>query len=233
MEIEMMSIDPSRELIGYLVRHGELNIKHKWDGWGSFVLSDEGREQLEKTGQWLSFEKIGRIVASDLPRAAQSAEIIMTVCNVACPYIAFEPNLRSWAIGAFTAKEKTDERKEEFMKYVKDPSLVIPDGESHNQLEDRVKVMDQYLAAPYDGLLTVIVTHNSAIKARMGIDHPGDVVDPGGIVAVYLNERGEFEYEIMLGKTEFDIAYGAGCGILGPGRDDGTLFGNESRGITS
>jgi len=208
----MINVNPERQLVGYLVRHGELRIKDKWDGWGSFVLSEEGRASMEKTAQWLSFHNIGRIVSSDLPRAVQSAEILMANCCVACPYIHFDPNLRSWAIGWFTGKEKTPERKEEFRKYMKSPDLPIPEGESHNQLEQRVQVIDQYLASPYEALPTVLLLHNSSIKARMGIDYPGDVVDPGGVIAIYLNEKGEFEFEVALGETDFDFKNGLGSG---------------------
>jgi len=199
-----INMDPARTCVGFLVRHGELRVTGVWDGWTSLTLSEKGIQSLEKTAQWLSFQRIGRIIASDLPRAVQSADIIMNNCNVACPYILFEPNIRSWAIGQFSGKEKTPERKEDFRRYIKDPSLVIPDGESHEQLEDRVKVIDQYLASPYEGLVTVCVLHNSSIKARMGINHPGDVVSPGGIISVFLNEKGEFEYEVSLGETDFD-----------------------------
>ena len=213
MEVKMINMNPERELIGFLVRHGELRIgENRWDGWGNFNLSLEGRESLEKTAQWLSFHRIGRVISSDLPRAVQSAEIIMQGCNVACPYTACDPNLRSWAIGWFTGKEKTPERKDEFRKYMKNPDLVIPEGESHNQFEKRVVVIDQYLATPYDGLPTVIVLHNSVIKARLGIDHGGDVLDPGGVMAVYLTESGAFDFEIVLGDTDFDFKRGLESG---------------------
>ena len=31
----MFNMDPTRELIGYLVRHGELVNMNVWDGWGN------------------------------------------------------------------------------------------------------------------------------------------------------------------------------------------------------
>jgi len=202
------NVAPERTLIGFIVRHGALKVEEGkaddekvWDGWGPYRLSEEGRRQAEKAGQWLSFEQLGRIVTSDLPRAVETAEIILAACNVACPYIATDPNLRSWAIGDFTGKKKTEERREEFFQYVQNPALPIPGGESHDQCEERVVVIDQYLAVPYKGLPTVVICHNSMIKARLGISHPGDVVEPGGVIAVYLNPKGEFEYEIVMGKS--------------------------------
>lgn len=210
----MINTDPGRILLGYLCRHGELNIKDKWDGWGNYVLSPEGRQSAEKAGQWLSYQKIGRVVASDLPRTLQSAEIIMNVCNVACPYLATDPNLRAWAIADFTGKEKTPERKEEFTFYRKNPDAIIPGGESFNQMMERVKIAFQYLASPYDGLPTVVVTHNSVLKGLLDLDEKGDVVSPGGIVAVYMDSTGEFIFDVVLGSTEFDASFGcsSSCG---------------------
>ena len=212
----MLKLDPSCELVGYLVRHGELNITKKWDGWGNFVLSQEGKDSVEKSGEWLAFQRIGRLIASDLPRTLQSAEIIMNCCECACPYLATDPNLRAWNIGIFTGKEKTDERKEEFQHYRDNPDEAIPEGESFNSFRDRVNVAFQYLCSPYNALPTVIVTHNSVLKGLMDIDEKGDLVDPGGVVAVYLDAQGEFQFEVVMGATKMDGAAGlateASCG---------------------
>jgi broad specificity phosphatase PhoE len=217
----MLNADPSRELLGYLVRHGELNISNKWDGWGSYVLSPEGRESAEKAGQWLAFERLGRIVSSDLPRATQTADIIMSECNVACPYIAFEPNIRAWAIGDFTGKEKTDERRAEFGFYRENPDVrENPDAknkidESWNEMRERVKVALQYLCSPYQGLPTVVITHNSVLKGLLDLDERGDLVTPGGIVGVYMDPKGDLQFVVLLGATDLDKSSGlesANCG---------------------
>ena len=82
-----LTMDPSRECVGWLCRHGELNLQDKWDGWGSYVLSQEGRQSAEKAGQWLAYQSLGRVIASDLPRAYQTAEIIMSVVNASCTFL--------------------------------------------------------------------------------------------------------------------------------------------------
>ena len=212
------TLDPSRTLIGYLVRHGELNIKDRWDGWGNFVLSAEGRESIEKTAQWLSFERLGRLITSDLPRAYQSAEIIMSCCDFSCPFMGTDPNLRAWAIAGFTGRKKTDEAKAEFRYYREHPEIKIPGGESWMDMQERIKVVYQYLCVPYNNLPTVIVLHNSVLKGILDLDEKGDVVEPGGCVAVYLNAEGKCEFEVVLGATKLDegsgleIAPGASCG---------------------
>jgi broad specificity phosphatase PhoE len=200
-----ITLDPARTLLGYLVRHGELKNMRVWDSWGDFNLSEKGRESAEKAAQYLSFEKIGRIVSSDLPRTVETAQCIMETCNVACPWIMYDPNIRPWMVADFTGKEKTPERIAEFQKYMDDPSLVIPDGESRNQLNLRIQVIPQYLASPYCALPTVMVLHNSVIKSLMGLDDIRDAVNPGGIIAVYLTEKGECEFEVVLGFVSPEI----------------------------
>ena len=203
-----INLDPTRTLIGYIVRHGELNIENRWDGWGKYVLSSEGKESAEKAGQWLSFEHIGRIVTSDLPRALQTAEIVMGCCECACPFMATDPNLRAWASGSFTGRKKTDEAKEEFKKFRDNPDLVHDGGESWNQMAERVKVALQYLCTPYKGLPTVVVTHNSVIKGLLDLDEKGDVIDPGGIIGVYLTQEGKCEFDVVMGATKLDVGSG-------------------------
>ena len=197
--------DPSKQLIGWLIRHGELKNMNIWDGWGDYELSPEGHQQAEKAAQYLSFERIGRFVCSDVPRATQTMNYAMQACHVENPYCSYEPNLRPWNVSdEFTGKEKTPARIAAFKKYIDDPTLVIPGGESRKNLDDRVQVAYQYLATPYNGLPTAIFTHNSVIKALMGLDDIKEAVMPGGIVAVYMDEKGQISFEVVLGGVDLE-----------------------------
>jgi broad specificity phosphatase PhoE len=199
---KMFNFDPSRQLIGWMLRHGELPRMDIWDSWGSYALSEEGKAQAEKAAQWLSFERIGRVIASDLPRTIQTAQYLMDSGCVACPFLSTDPNLRARKVGYFEGKTKTPERLAEYQKYADDPTLVIPDGESGNQLKDRVQVAYQYLATPYNCLPTALVLHNSVIKCLMGLDGIKEACSPGGLIGVYLDEKGEMSFEVLLGKIE-------------------------------
>lgn len=173
-----------------------------WDGWGSFDLSEEGRQQAEAAARWLSFERIGRVVSSDLPRAVHTAEYLMDTGAVQCPWLSTDPSLRPRMVGNFTGKEKTPERLAEFKKYIDNPDLQIPDGESENQLHLRIQPIYQYLATPYKCLPTAIFIHNSVIKSIMKLGNVREACSPGGIVAVYMNEQGEFSFQVVLGHVE-------------------------------
>jgi len=200
----MFNLDPNLECVGWLVRHGELSNMTVWDSWGNLGLSDEGRQQAEKAAQWLSFERIGRVICSDVPRSIESAEFLMDTGAVLCPYLGSDPNLRPWYVSDFSGKEKSPENLAKFKPYTDDPSLQIPGGESRNQSGERIQVAWQYFMSPYKGLPTVLYVHNSVIKALMGLDEIKYAVSPGGVVAVLINSRGEFSFQIMVGDMNLE-----------------------------
>ena len=202
----MLNMDPSHQLVAYLVRHGELTSMRVWDSWSDMNLSETGREQAEKAAQWLSFEKIGRVISSDLPRTMNTAQYLMDTGCVSCPFMACDPNLRPWFLAdEFTGKEKTPERLASFKKYVDDPSLVIPGGESRDQLKLRIQVIFQYIATPYDAKPTAFFLHNSVIKCLMGLDDVKEACSPGGIIQVLMDEKGEMSFEVVLGEVAPEI----------------------------
>ena len=201
----MFNMDPSKECIGYIIRHGELTDMGVWDSWGDLTLSEAGMQQAESAARWLSFERIGRVITSDLPRTIQTAQYLMDTGCVSCPFLSGDPNLRPWMVGDFTGKEKTPVRVAEFEKYIQDPSLPIPGGESHDQFNQRIPVIFQYLAAPYDAKPTAIFLHNSVIKALMGLETVKEAVAPGGVIGAFMDEKGEITFEVLLGKIEQEL----------------------------
>jgi len=198
----MLNMTPSRERIGYLIRHGELKNMHVWDGWGDFELSEEGKFQAEKAAQWLSFERLGRAISSDIPRTIQTAQYTLDTGCISCPFLYTDPNLRPWMVADYTGQEKTPERIASFQKYMDDPALVIPGGESQDQLNDRIQVIFQYLATPYDAKPTAFFIHNSVIKSLLQKMHIKQAVAPGGIIAIDMDEKGEMYFEVVLGQVE-------------------------------
>ena len=176
-----------------------------WDGWGDYRLSERGLQQAEAAARWLSFERLGRVVSSDVPRTIQTAQCLMNMGNVECPMMYCEPNLRPWNVSTeFTGKEKTPEMIARFKPYLDDLTKVIEGGESGQQLCQRVQVIWQYICAPYKGLPTACFIHNSVIKALMGLLTIRDAVDPGGIIGVYMDEKGEIDFQVLLGETNFE-----------------------------
>jgi broad specificity phosphatase PhoE len=84
-----------------LVRHGEteankrkINQGHACNG-----LASSGREQAEKLARRLREEHIAAIYVSDLPRARQTAEPLLTA-HQQTP-VQYESRLREWSLGCF------------------------------------------------------------------------------------------------------------------------------------
>ncbi len=185
---------------GYLVRHGstEANSSNQFRGWIDFRLDEEGRQSAEAVQNFFSYEKLGRVICSDLNRAVETAQYIMDTGNVCCPYLSIEPALRPWNIADFAGQEKSKSVLDKFHKYVEDPMLVIPDGESLSQFRERNQIIMDLLAVPYEGNPNVIVAHTSNLTAAQHCaeeqneaneeqnEEESDIVAPGGVVAVYL-----------------------------------------------
>lgn len=201
----MFNDDPTRECVAFLIRHGELTSMSVWDSWGDLGLSDEGREQAYKAAQWLSFQKIGKAVCSDVPRTIETAQYLMDTGAVVCPYLAGDPNLRPWMVGDFTGKEKTPAARAEFQKYIDDPSLPVPGGESLDQFHQRIQVIFQYIATPYDAKPTALFVHNSVLKSLMNIETMKEAINPGGVVSVWMDERGEISFVVELGAVKPEV----------------------------
>lgn len=208
----MFNLDPARQLIGYVVRHGEtvLNATNCWRGWEDPELNENGIQAAYAVARYLSYERIGRIICSDLVRAYQTAEIILNNTEVEQPYLGCDFNLRSWNVGMFAGQEKTAQRKAEFQYYIDNPLVIIPGGESLQQARDRNMVAFQYLTVPYKGLPSVIVVHTSNITSMMrtikedfnGDEEFGEIVEPGGLLAIYLTAEGKYLMEPVFGAKQ-------------------------------
>jgi hypothetical protein len=66
-------------------------------------------------------------------------------------------------------------------------------------------VIFQYICAPYDAKPSVFFIHNSVIKDLMGTPEIKCAVEPGGIVQILMNERGQISFEVVLGAVAPEI----------------------------
>ena len=62
----------------YVMRHGHtvLDVDKRSDGWLDMPLSDAGLESLIEAQQYLKMVPLTKIIASDLKRTKQTAEVI-------------------------------------------------------------------------------------------------------------------------------------------------------------
>ena len=211
--------NPYQPPIAYVVRHGEteLNAENCFRGWENPALNENGIRAALQIANFFSYEAIGRIVSSDLDRAFQTAEYILQAGTTACPFVSPDFNLRPWNIAALAGCERSEENRNKLAYYIAHPDIPIPNGESLDAFNDRQESMDHYLTVPYEGLPTVIVTHTSNlthlaadIDRQNGKDpdhdpEVNDIVEPGGVVAVYLGADGKMIMVPRLGAIEREV----------------------------
>ena len=146
------------ETIILLVRHGETidNARQIMQGQTQGELNEKGREQAQQVAQRLAAEPLDAIVASDLHRAVQTAEII------AAPHglmVQTTPLLRERDWGGFTGRYIPELRGE-----------VWPDDiESEEALLERARQFLIHMTATYPGKRVVAVGHGIINKAILAV----------------------------------------------------------------
>lgn len=119
----------------YVVRHGEseTNLNKKWTGWMDVPLTDKGREDAEKAGDFLKGVRFDKIITSDLSRAAETA-------RTAIPGCLFEtsPLLREYDVGSLAGQPLSVLTGEQRARAAQS-GYVDFGGESREAIHDRVR----------------------------------------------------------------------------------------------
>lgn len=142
----------------FLIRHGETvdNARQIMQGQTQGELNERGREQAQQVAERLSTEKIDVVVASDLHRAIQTAEII------AAPHglpVLTTPLLRERDWGSFTGR---------FIPELRGVSW--PDDVEHEEtLLQRAHDFLKEITATYPGKRVVAVGHGIINKAILAV----------------------------------------------------------------
>lgn len=161
----------------HIIRHGSTAMNNHGDvgsdkirGWADIPLSDDGRAEAEETGKSLKDSGITAIVASDLDRAKETAEIIGR-------HIGVEPTtsmkLRPWDLGNMTGCISGD-----CIPTIKDyvnnrPGDPVPGGESFNNFKARAidGVREAIQTNPNQNI--AIVTHHRVERLLNAWDAAG------------------------------------------------------------
>ena len=155
---ELFSNFAKMETTIFLVRHGETvdNARQIMQGQTQGELNQRGREQAEQVAQRLASEPLDAIVASDLHRAIQTAEVIAEPHGLP---VVTTPLLRERDWGSFTGRFIPDLRNE-----------VWPDDiESEEALLERARSFLINMTATYPGKRVVAVGHGIINKAVLAV----------------------------------------------------------------
>ena len=146
------------ETVLFLVRHGETvdNARQIMQGQTQGCLNEKGREQARVVAERLAAEPVDAIVASDLRRAIQTAEMIAEPHGLP---VVTTPLLRERDWGGFTGRFIPDLKGE-----------VWPDDiESEEALLARARTFLIYITATYPGKRVVAVGHGIFNKAILAV----------------------------------------------------------------
>ena len=144
----------------FLVRHGETvdNVRQIMQGQTQGELTEHGREQAAEVRDQMRTEKIDAVVASDLRRSVQTAEIIAEPHGL---MVDQTPLLRERDWGGFTGRYIPDLKDE-----------VWPDDiESLDCLLERAQRFLEYIMTNYEGQTVVAVGHGIMNKAIQAVYH--------------------------------------------------------------
>jgi broad specificity phosphatase PhoE len=133
--------------------------------------------------------EISHIFCSDRLRATTTAEEIGKSAKLP---IHRSESLRALDVGDFSGKLRTKESEAALQVFIDHPSTDIPGGESLNNFKSRIRpcITEAVDIALKCGVPTIVVAHSSIVHevgSMLYNDHKSILVEPGGIVAIYLN----------------------------------------------
>lgn len=197
-----------------IVRHGEtfLNQLNRAQGWVDFELSDHGREQAAATGEALKNNKYNVVVSSDLRRAVETRNIIISHLEEKPKSVYSDRNFREIFFGYFEgldsdmnwriiARQNGYQDHDDIIKHESLESgrnmmhRMDPTGaaESYEQVVSRFHQGFRNLVKhTHDGDHILLVTHGTAIRTMadsLGVDTVGNFPTNAGVTTVEVDER--------------------------------------------
>ena len=159
-----------------LARHGETdwNRENRFQGHADPPLNELGRQQARELAAALAGEEIDAVYSSPLRRALETAQVVAEPHGV--PAVPVE-GLREVDVGSWQSltREEVERRfPEQFQRWL-GYGRGWDDGESYEDMSDRVIAALRELAARHRGERLLVVTHGGPIRAALaraeGIGH--------------------------------------------------------------
>ncbi|HHU82422.1 MAG TPA: histidine phosphatase family protein [Firmicutes bacterium] len=146
-----------------LVRHGctAWNLESKCQGRHDLPLTEKGREQATAVAAFLRNSRWEAVVASDLLRAKETAEIIGR--RLQLPVLLYS-SLRERDFGLLEGLT-TEEIRATFPDWFPEKDLDLPGVEPLPALAERAKTALNTLAAIFSGHRVVVVSHGAFLRA--------------------------------------------------------------------
>jgi broad specificity phosphatase PhoE len=181
----------SKTVILYAARHGQTraNAQNKFRGSLDVSLDATGITQAEALADYFKDIQISSIIYSDKTRSTETADIIARrKPGIKC---FGTPNLHAWNVGMFSGQPKSPENIAKLERYINNPSIPIPNGESLNEFKARIRpcLVEGMEIANRSGAPVLFVVHSSVIHeigSMIEDSHDAVLVEPGGIACIYV-----------------------------------------------
>ena len=154
----------------FLARHGETawNLEQRWQGQTDVDLNDAGRAQARALAARLAEHRIRHVVASDLARARETAEIVAQRLGIDA--VLLDHGLRERGYGIFeglTRKECEAQHPEEWARYMADHRHTPTGAELDAVVATRMREAVARAGARADGAggAVLVVSHGGSIRA--------------------------------------------------------------------
>jgi broad specificity phosphatase PhoE len=158
-----------------LARHGESdwNRTKRWQGFADRPLTDLGRRQAMELAARLEETELDAVYSSDLQRARETAEIVARSKRLDVQTVRDlrEVDVGSWS--GLTRAEAEARYPEAYARWLQG-NEGWDDGETYDELGERVVRAVKRIAKEHDGQRVLIVAHGGTIRAihaaALGVD---------------------------------------------------------------
>ncbi|MEU5760491.1 bifunctional RNase H/acid phosphatase [Nocardia sp. NPDC047648] len=158
-----------------LLRHGqtELSVQRRYSGRGNPPLTALGREQAARAAKMLAAKGgIAAVISSPLGRARETAEAAAAALGVPVEVHdgLIETDFGEWEGLTFAEAAQRDPGLH--ARWIGDPAVAAPGGESFEEVLRRVEAALRDLLGRYPGANVVVVSHVTPIKTllRLALD---------------------------------------------------------------
>jgi broad specificity phosphatase PhoE len=150
----------------YLARHGESdwNAANRFQGHSDRPLTDLGREQARRLADLVAAENVEAIYASPLSRALETARIVAARTGLD---VVVDEGLREVDTGSWSGLSRAEVRErypEGFQRWITG-GAGWEDGESYEEMAERVLAAVNRIAAAHPGGRVLLVSHGGPIRA--------------------------------------------------------------------
>lgn len=174
----------------YVCRHGEttLNASGCFRGNKDVPLNKNGIKDAHNLKKLFEDIPLSFVLSSDRIRATQTADILHQGKTI--PKMSTE-SLRALNVGELSGKPRNDENIAFLQHYLDHPTEKIPEGESLADFKSRIRpaVWEAFETADDSGLPGLVVAHSSIVHEIGDMfekGHKSVLVEPGGVVAIYI-----------------------------------------------